>query len=304
MLFLVLSGAFWVMITFNEVWEKEIRVPIRIVNIPQNVVLTSDDVDTVSVVLRDKGFVLINYMAIDGNNTIIKIDADFNTFNKGNGYGVISTTEIQKLIYKQLVSSTKIVQQQGKPDKSEFTYNYGQCKKVPVVYSGKVEPENLYFISNVTYSPDSVLVYASRQKLDSIECAYTKPIYLNNVHDTLSVYTEFLKIKDMKIVPNKAKVTFHTDILTEKTVTIKIKGINVPEGKIIRTFPSTVNITFVAGAKILKDISEGDFSVTVDYEELVNNPSDKCTLRIMRQPNDVQNIRLSQKQVDYLIEES
>lgn len=303
MLFLVLSWAFWVMITFNEVWEKELRIPITVVNVPQNVVLTSDDVDTVSVVLRDKGFVLLNYMTGDNSNRI-RIDADFNTYNKGNGYGVISTADIQKQIYKQLASSTKIVQQQGKPDKSEFTYNYGQCKKVPVVYSGKVEPENLYFISNVTYSPDSVLVYASRQKLDSIECAYTKPIYLNNVHDTLSVYTEFLKVSNVKIVPNKAKVTFHTDILTEKTLTIKIKGMNVPERKTIRTFPSTVNITFVAGAKILKDIKESDFSVMADYEELVNNPSEKCTLRVTRQPNEVQSIRLSQKQVDYLIEEN
>lgn len=303
LLFLVFSGAFWIMMTFNEVGELEVKVPVQITNVPQHVVLTSDEVDTVRAVLRDKGFVLVNYML--GNGKSIKINADFNTYNRGNGYGAVTAAELQRLIYKQLASSTKIVQQQGKPDKCEFTYNYGQRKKVPVVYAGKVDPEELYFISNVTYSPDSVLVYSSRQKLDSIECAYTKPVYISDAHDTLSVYTELQKIRGAKIVPDRVKVTFHTDILTETTITdIRIKGVNVPDGKTVRTFPSKVNVTFVAGAKLMKDIKASDFVVVVDYDDLIKNPSDKCTLHLVRQPHEVQKVKLSQTQIDYLIEEN
>lgn len=305
LLFLVLSGAFWTMTTFNEVWEKEIKIPIQIVNVPQNVVLTSDEVDTVRVILRDKGFVLVNYLIGGNDYEKLAIKADFNTYNRGNGYGVVTAAEIQRLIYKQLASSTKIMQQQGKPEKSEFTYNYGQSKKIPVVYTGKVEPEELYFISNVTYSPDSVLVYASHKKLDSLECAYTKPIYITKAHDTLSVYTELRKMQGVKIMPNNVKVTFHTDILTETTINdIRIKGVNVPDGKIIRTFPSKVNVTFVSGAKTLKDIKASDFVVVVDYDDIIKHPSDKCTLHLVRQPHEVQKVRLSMKSVDYLIEEN
>lgn len=305
LLFLVLSGAFWTMTTFNEVWEKEIKIPIQIVNVPQNVVLTSDEVDTVRVILRDKGFVLVNYLIGGNDYEKLAIKADFNTYNRGNGYGVVTAAEIQRLLYKQLASSTKIIQQQGKPEKSEFTYNYGQSKKIPVVYTGKVEPEELYFISNVTYSPDSVLVYASHKKLDSLECVYTKPIYITKAHDTLSVYTELRKMQGVKIMPNNVKVTFHTDILTETTINdIRIKGVNVPDGKIIRTFPSKVNVTFVSGAKNLKDIKASDFVVVVDYDDIIKHPSDKCTLHLVRQPHEVQKVRLSMKSVDYLIEEN
>lgn len=305
LLFLVLSGAFWTMTTFNEVWEKEIKIPVHITNVPQNVVLTSDEVDTVRVSLRDKGFVLVNYLIGGNGHDKLGINADFSTYNKGNGYGVVTGAEIQRLIYKKLASSTKIVQQQGKPERCEFTYNYGQSKKIPVVYTGKVEPEELYFISNVTYSPDSVLVYASHKKLDSLECAYTNPIFITKAHDTLSVYTELRKMQGVKIVPNKVKVTFHTDILTETTINdIRIKGVNVPDGKIIRTFPSKVNVKFVAGAKILKDIKASDFVVVADYDDILKNPSDKCALRLVRQPHEVQKVRLSMRSVDYLIEEN
>lgn len=303
LLFLVLSGAFWTMMTFNEVWEQEIKVPVQIINVPQHVVLTSDEIDTVRVILRDKGFVLVNYMI--GNDAGIKIHADFNTYNRGNGYGIITAAELQRLIYKQLPSSTKIMQQQGKPDKCEYTYNYGQCKKVPVVYAGKVEPEELHFISNITYTPDSILVYSSRKKLDSIECVYTKPLYKTNAHDTLSIYTELQKMQGVKMVPDNVKVTFHTDILTETTINdIRIKGVNVPDNKVIRTFPAKVSVKFVAGAKILKDIKASDFVVVVDYDDIVKNPSDKCALRLVRQPHEVQKVRLSQTQIDYLIEEN
>ena len=44
--FLALSGAFWLMLALNDTYEKEVKIPVRIVNIPKNVVVTSDIDDT------------------------------------------------------------------------------------------------------------------------------------------------------------------------------------------------------------------------------------------------------------------
>ena len=41
LLFLLLSGIFWLMMTFNETYEKEIVLPVRYVNVPQSAVFTS-----------------------------------------------------------------------------------------------------------------------------------------------------------------------------------------------------------------------------------------------------------------------
>ena len=51
--FLALSGIFWLLMTLNETYEKEIVVPIRITNIPTDVMLTSEETDTVRVTIRD-----------------------------------------------------------------------------------------------------------------------------------------------------------------------------------------------------------------------------------------------------------
>ena len=49
--FLALSGTFWLLLTLNETYEREFKIPVKVVNIPKNVVLTSDETDTVRVVL-------------------------------------------------------------------------------------------------------------------------------------------------------------------------------------------------------------------------------------------------------------
>ena len=68
--FLFLSTIFWLSIALNEVVEKEISVPIRLVNVPQNAVITTPLPDSVRVTLRDKGFALLSYLYGDKLHSI------------------------------------------------------------------------------------------------------------------------------------------------------------------------------------------------------------------------------------------
>ena len=60
--FLFLSGIFWLIITLNETYEKEIKIPARVVSLPKNVVLTSLPTDTVRATIRDKGWMMMAYL--------------------------------------------------------------------------------------------------------------------------------------------------------------------------------------------------------------------------------------------------
>ena len=59
--FLFVSGTFWLVMTMTEVYEREYAVPIRLINVPKDVVVTSDVNDTIKVTIRDKGYVLLAY---------------------------------------------------------------------------------------------------------------------------------------------------------------------------------------------------------------------------------------------------
>jgi len=297
--FLALSGVFWLFMTLNETYEREFSIPVTISNVPKNVVLTSEETDTVRMVIRDKGITLVTYMYGD----ILKnIRVNFSTYSHNNGSGVVPSTELQKLAYKQLANGSKIIA--TKPEKLEFFFNYGANKRVPVRWSGRVIPEELYFISRIQYWPDSVDVYASTEKLDSINIIYTEPLNYANFRDTLMVNAQLTKTKGVKTVPDKIKVGFFTDVLTDESIEgVPIQGINLPPGKVLRTFPSKVTVHFVTGVSIYRNLKPDDFIVVADYKEMKANPSEKCRIYLKKAPSGISRAHLSIDEVDYLIEE-
>lgn len=111
-------------------------------------------------------------------------------------------------------------------------------------------------------------------------------------------------MQGVKIVPNRVKINIQTDVLTEETIdSIPVVGINMPKGKVLRTFPSRVSVKIVTGMKNYKAIMPSDILVVADYEQFKDETSDKCTLQVKKVPEGVSRATLNVKQVDYLIEE-
>ena len=296
--FLGLSGIFWLSLTLNDTYEREFSIPVSVVDIPKNAVLTSDEVDTVKMTIRDKGIILVAYQYGD---YLKRLRIPFKNYTRNNGSGSVPSSELQKLVYQQLVSSSKITA--CKPDKLEFFYNYGTHKKVPVRWSGRVIPEELYFISRVDYSPDSVTVYASDEKLDSINIIYTETLNYANFRDTLTITCQLAKLKGVKVVPDKVKINFFTDVLTEENIEgVPIQGINLPEGKVLRTFPAKVTVSFVTGVSVFRNLRPEDFTIVADYNEIKRHPSEKCRITLKNVPPGISRARLDVTLVDYLIE--
>ena len=298
--FLLLSGIFWLTITLNETYERELKIPVQIVGIPKNVVLTSPAVDTVRATIREKGWMLVGYMYGD-RLPIIKLN--YKNYDRGNGAGLISASDIKRLLDQQLEISTTITA--VKPDRLEFFYNNGERKRVPVRWTGRVIPEQLYYISQVNYIPDSVDVYASPEKLDSIRAVYTEPLSYAGFRDTLMIGCRLSHSNDVKVVPERIQIEFLTDVLTEETIEgIPIQCLNLPEGKVLRTFPAKVKVHFVAGASQIRHLRPEDFIVIADYREITQKPSEKCNLYLQSVPHGISRATLETKQVDYLIEEN
>ena len=186
----------------------------------------------------------------------------------------------------------------------EFFYNNGERKRVPIRWTGRIIPEQLYFIAQTTCSPDSVTVYASKNMLDSIRVAYTEPLNCSDIHDTLTVDTRLTPIEGAKIVPDEVALTFITDVLAEVQIEgVAIEGVNMPKGKVLRTFPAKVKVKFVTGVKNYQTLKPSDFRVIADYEELSRGNSSQCSISIDRMPSGISNAKLETNKVDYLIEE-
>jgi hypothetical protein len=298
--FVFLSSIFWLIMTLNDTYEKEIKIPVRVNNIPKNVVLTSSSNDTIRVVVRDLGWTILSYL-LDTQH-LGKVNINFRNYDKGNGRGIVSTSETKRLTEQRLNTSSKIIS--IKPERIEFFYNNGEYKRVPVRWAGRIIPDQLYFISQVVYQPDSIDVFASRQKLDSIQAIYTEPLNYVNFRDSLIVNCKLSHTNDVKVVPERINIAFYTDVLTEETIDgVPIQCVNIPAGKVLRTFPAKVKIHFVAGANRIRSLQPEDFSVVADYREIMQEHSDKCNIYLHVVPHGISRATLDIQKVDYLIEE-
>ena len=227
---------------------------------------------------------------------------NFNQFaNKTTERGGVTTSDLQRLIYPQLFASSKIVM--VKPDKFVFYFNYGQSKQIPVRLRGQVLPSRSYYLASTKIWPQNVLVYASKKTLDSIRYIDTEELNLTNIEDTVVRNIALKKIPGVKLIPSSVKVSFYPDVLTEETVEVPIQAINMPEGKVLRTFPSKVRVRFTVGASKFRMVKPEMFVVVVDYRKVENRASEKCQLHVRAFPNMVSGVKLDIGAVDYLIEQ-
>ena len=255
--------------------------------------------DTVRVTVRDKGFALLAYTYGEG---IRPINVNFHSaITRQSGYGVVSSQELMKMINQRFSGSLKIVQ--VKPDRLDFHYNYGLSRQVSVKMSGHVVPGKSFYLARTRFWPEKVTVYGSKQALDSLRFVKTVPINITNFNDTVLRTVALETIKGVKIVPNTVRIGLYPDILTEENIEVPITAINMPEGKVLRTFPQRVTVNFIVGASMFRSISSEQFAVVVDYNEIIDHPSDKCSIHLRETPQGVRNARLKMTQVDYLIEE-
>ena len=229
------------------------------------------------------------------------VNLSFPDYKGQNNHVKIFASEFEKKILSQLNASSKILS--IKPDTLDYIYSTGKSKLVPVHFQGKVTAGLQYYVSDTICSPDSVLVYAPAGILDTITTAYTQEVNLENISDTIRQRVALDNKKGVKFVPASVELTFPVDIYTEKTVEVPLRGINFPADKVLRAFPSKVQITFQVGLKRFRSIKASDFVINVSYEELLKLGSDKYTVKLKSAPRGINQIRIVPEQVDFLIEQ-
>lgn len=296
--FLALSAAFWMFQALSEIYEEDFVVPIEVRNLPSNVVVTSDIPTGMQVRLRDKGSQLFSYQYTRKLKPVV---IDYNLYSNVHGRAVVLGSELAKQISSQLLSGTQLMT--VKPDTIDFIYNFGQCKRVPVIVTGEVKAGRLYTLSKTQLSHDSVTVYASKSQLDTITAAYLSPLLLRNLEDTTQVKLNFLKVRGAKFVPNQINATFCIDRLVEKTVKVPVQQVNFPASRQLRTFPAAVNVTFQVSMGLYRKISSANFVLVINYEELLKNKTSHCRLSLKTIPEGVSHVRISPQEVEYIIEE-
>lgn len=296
--FVLVSSAFWLLQTLDDVYQTEFKVPIRLKNVPKEVVMTSELPEEVRVQVEDRGTVLLNYML---GRTFFPVTFDFSDYTEAGAHVHISSSELAKKISAQLNVSTKLLS--IRPDTIDFIYTKGKARKLPVRLRGEITPGRQYYISHIGFHPDSVMAYAPDGVLDTLIAAYTQEVHIEGVSDTLTERVGLRRMKGVKFIPDYNDISVYVDMYSEKTVEVPVVGMGFPAGKVLRTFPSKVKVVFQVGLKNFKSVTEDDFFIGVSYDDVRRVRGEKLPLVVSKSPNCVSHIRIQPSEVDYLIEQ-
>lgn len=288
----LMSAAFWVLMTLNESYERDIKVPVKLINAPHNILLLDDENDTLTVNVRATGTEYL-YKSFGADITVY---IDFRQY-KQNDRVIVSNTELQKLVKQTLGKGVQIIS--VKHEGMMFRFNNGEHKRLPVKFCGRVGSRA---DKNISLNKEFVDVFALPEVLNTLK-------EIRTVDDSVEVKEEVSKvfkletIKGVRCQPSSVKVNIKPLVFEEGTIEIPIECINEPEDKRLVLFPSRVSVVYVVELSNRRLVNKEGFQAVVDYNDVSDMASDLCKITLVKQPSFVKRAKLSVEDTKYLIEE-
>ncbi len=297
--FLVISYAFWTIVSLNEISEMNFKVPLRYTNIPDKAFVTSELPHVVNVRLRDRGTVLLNYTL----NRFSPIEINFENYSNNKDEIFIPSAQLISEMKKRLVNSTALVS--FSPDTVAIYYTMAEGKKVPVRLVSHFSTKPQCVISeNIQLKPDSVMIYAPRKLLATINEVYTDSVYAENLTDTLRTVVPLSLIEGSKAIPGETTVTVPVEEVILKTLEIPLTVASLPASLKLLTFPAKVKAECMVPMSLFSSLSNKDINLEVDYKKVRRKNVRKLPVEIISYPDFVLNIQVKPDSVEYILEEN
>lgn len=295
MAFLALSALLWCVIAFNDENQTDIRMPVKITNIPDSVTIVSRVPATVSVSLQARGSQLLKLTW----GKVPAFNIDFRVFRNGNSLHLTDTD--LKGIARSAIDGANIII--VSPD----SLNLAFTSQPPVVLS--VNPDYIVtpgpqatIAGNPRLSVDSVNVYTIGRLSPSVEAITTEPIRLSSINETTTRRVKLIAPPNSRVIPDSIDVTIDVESLIFKTRKVSVEAINVPADRKLITFPAQVDVMYMIPVSDYKT-AEPRIRVTADYNSIHNSGSSRMVrLRIAEASENLQNVHLAVDSAEYIIE--
>ena len=296
LIFLALSFLFWTITKFSNQYTEVLTFDVAFENFPLGVVPISSNTSEVQVTLSASGFQFLFYKFFVNE---IVLDSDKGTFE--GGIASMSLEQSIKDIQDQLIGVTEV--RALFPNTVNFQYSQLDNKRIPVKLQSVLNVVSGFGISEqLVFEPDSINVIGTSNILDTLKAVYINSDQISEVKksfkEQLILYNP---IPDqIKFSESSVSLKVVIDRFSEKSIEIPISLINVPDSIALKLFPSNIKLTFAASLTNIKVINESSFIISCDYNSLKLG-DENLKLKLIRYPNNLQNLRWSPKQVEYLI---
>lgn len=297
--FVFISASFWCVQELEDDFTTDIILPLKLTNVPEGVLITTPLPQSTTLTLHGKGVDLLPFL-LKARLDTLDIAYSVSVANRPTGRIDITLSQLQQILKGRLPNNVTI--QSISTDTLAYYYNQGLHKRLPVLLSGTIEPDQQYAITRIAIFPDSVDVYAPHAMLDTMNAIYTNPVNLTQLNKSTRVKVSLTSQSGMKARPDSVTMRADVDILTRQSISVQVSGLNFPADKTLRTFPSVVRVNYLATDEQQQKIDPSQFVVGITYEELLNVSTGKFRPRLTGKPEQVSGTLIDPVEVDFLIE--
>lgn len=269
----------WFVVNMSRDFNVTIDVPIELVNLPEDMALSSEIPEQASVSLTSEGWQLINLYS---NPPVISLSADsrqINLFeqvrNRVSYFSDMNVLQVEPIFLT--------VEMEEKVE-----------KRVPVKPMVDVDLDDRYnLVGEPLVEPDSVTVIGAQSRLNEVSVWETQNREISNVRENTQVILELRPPgSGIEIDPSTVDYSLNVAEFTEAEVRIPVRTRNLPPGRAITYNPSSITVKYDVPIEEYTDIQgTRPFSVFVDYTTILEDSTGLVVPQVERISSDF-NVKL------------
>ncbi|MBC7915207.1 MAG: YbbR-like domain-containing protein [Pyrinomonadaceae bacterium] len=288
----------WLFFALSNTYPYQVKSQINFINPPLNKAYDPLQDDTITLAVEGSGWQLL-FSKLKLRPKIL--DVNLKALNTTN-YVTISS-QLHEINLQFTESNQKIVS--ASPDTLFFDFSKRITKRVPIKFLYKIGFKQSYGISNrIKLEPASVMVTGAAEDLKGINFWFTDTLSLRGISESVNTEIGFQKANknNVDVYPKQVKVRIPVDEFTEKTIDVPLEITNNP-GKDIKLIPEKVKITFLTALSNYDRMDRDSLKISVDLDNWYKNKFPQLPVKITRFPAFCKQVKTDPQTVDFLVKE-
>lgn len=300
-IFLLISTSFWFFNALRDKYVTDFVFSLRLVNVPADEILLNSNTQKINVQVRSTGYSLLRQYI---SNSFVPINYDVAKLHRSSksGKAYLLSRDQFNVIKEQLLVGIDLLK--ISPDTIFISLEPKEEKLVPIKLLGETTFQKQYALSgDIYFTPESVYVTGQKSLIDTLSVVYTVNQKSTDLADTLNKVVDLEPKNGLTYSTDKVQLTIPVEPFSERTFSIPIEVVNMPDSLRLKIFPPDVNVTFRAGLSRFEKILESDFSAIVDASQLSNSQRpNRLKVKLESAPKNIQSYDFSPLYVEYLLE--
>ncbi|MBS3770035.1 MAG: YbbR-like domain-containing protein [Bacteroidales bacterium] len=304
LVFLIISTVLWFLNELEDDYVTGIRYPVQYDDFPEDKILVGDLPSALQLKVRGQGFQILEYkLARNLSPLMLQVDS-YDLKSQGRESSLkyyIPTGSIRSRITQQLSPNMEVLE--IVPDTLFFEFTERTSKVVAV--EGDIQysfDKQMMLKSNVSIEPDSIKVSGPRSVLDTVNNVRTQYREFSDLTSTLETKVDLHKVHEqVEYSTDQVNLRIPVEQFTEGSLKKDISVRNCPPSLVVRTFPSSVKITYLVGLSNYDEVIPELFKVYVDYEE-VRKGREQLKVVVENAPDYLRSYSYTPQEVDYIVE--